>query len=137
MNTNDRQRRSGSGAMQVRLSAAVAVSLLGCAAQAQDEAKDDTLETVSVTASRVVVSGFSAPTPTMIVGEEEMARTAPLQISEALQQIPTFRTSGTSSTANVYANLRAIGAQRTLLLVDGRRHVPTQSDGSVDLNLVP
>jgi iron complex outermembrane receptor protein len=95
------------------------------------------IDEVLVTASRIARSGFTAPTPTTVVAEADVQRTAPLQVSEALLQIPTFRTAGTSSTANVYANLRATGPQRTLLLVNGRRHVPSQSDGTVDLNLVP
>lgn len=101
-------------------------------------AQDDELETIAVTASRVTrVEGFSAPTPTSVVSAEDVQRTAPMQVSDALLQIPTFRSTSPSSSANVYANLRSIGAQRTLLLVNGRRHVPTESDGTVDLNVIP
>lgn len=102
------------------------------------QSQDTELETVSVTASRITrVEGFSAPTPTSVVGAEDVMRTAPMQVSDALVQIPTFRWTTPSSSANVYANLRSIGAQRTLVLVNGRRHVPTEADGTVDLNVIP
>ena len=84
------------------------------------QSQDTELETVSVTASRITrVEGFSAPTPTSVVGAEDVMRTAPMQVSDALVQIPTFRWTTPSSSANVYANLRSIGAQRTLVLVNG------------------
>ena len=35
------------------------------------------------------------------------------------------------------ANLRALGAARTLTLVDGRRHIASTDTGNVDLNLIP
>ena len=34
-------------------------------------------------------------------------------------------------------NLRALGANRTLTLVDGRRHIASTDTGNVDLNLIP
>lgn len=119
-----------------------AVSLIALApaalAQQVPQTQSDELETISVTASRVTrVEGFSAPTPTSVVSAEDVQRTAPMQVSDALLQIPTFRSTTPSSSANVYANLRSIGAQRTLLLVNGRRHVPTEPDGTVDLNVIP
>lgn len=92
---------------------------------------------VVVTSTRVSASGFTAPTPTSTLTADDLQQTAPLNVTEALAQIPTFRTTLQPSSAALYANLRNIGAQRTLVLVDGRRHVPTFSDGTVDLNLIP
>ncbi len=107
------------------------------AAAAQQADGADVGEVV-VTASRVQAAGFTAPTPTSVIGAAEIDRIAPVQISEVLRTlVPSFRTSGATSTPNVYANLRGVGAQRTLVLVDGRRHVPTQADGTVDLNVIP
>lgn len=100
-------------------------------------ASDQVLTEVVVTSSRVAATGFSAPTPTSTLAAKDLEKVAPLNITEALSQIPTFRTTLQPSSAALYANLRNIGPQRTLVLVDGRRHVPTFSDGTVDLNLIP
>lgn len=122
-------------ARRVALLSATA-ALFGGAAFAQQPPQADTqVEEVVITGSRI--TGFAAPTPLTVIGADELQRVAPLQVSEALTQMPQFRATGTSSSAATYANLRAIGQQRTLLLVDGRRHVPTFSDGTVDLSLIP
>jgi iron complex outermembrane receptor protein len=107
-------------------------------AYAQDEAaSNDILQSIVVTASRVQQEGFTAPTPTTVLGEEEVRMTAPLAVADTLSLVPTFRTTSQPVTATTYANLRGIGAQRTLVLVNGRRHVPTFSDGTVDLGVIP
>ena len=116
-----------------RVAGAVA-ALVAAAAGAQESGE---LEAVLVTASRVQQTGFTAPTPTTVLGEEQMKLTAPTQVSEVLSLVPSFRTTGQPASATVYADLRGIGAQRTLILVNGRRHVPTFSDGTVDLGVIP
>jgi len=92
---------------------------------------------ITVTGSRISSAGFQAPTPTTVIGAEALDRTAPLNVEEVLTNVPAFRSSSQASTAAVYANLRGIGASRTLVLVDGRRRVPTYSDGTFDLGTVP
>lgn len=92
---------------------------------------------IVVTASRVRSSGFTAPTPLTVLGQEQIQSVAPTQVSEILAMVPSFRTTGQPASATTYADLRGIGAQRTLILVDGRRHVPTFSDGTVDLGVIP
>jgi outer membrane receptor protein involved in Fe transport len=95
------------------------------------------LEEVLVTSSRVQAEGFTAPTPTSVITEAEIQSVAAIQVSETLQLIPSFRSVGVSSSAAVYANLRSLGASRNLVLIDGRRHVPTTPEGTLDLNLIP
>lgn len=66
-------------------------------------------------------------------------------IADSLNDVPSFKASSTPVTGGLssqtpggsFLNLRALGANRTLVLVDGRRHVPTTSSGLVDLNVVP
>lgn len=128
-------------AANARLSAAVA--LIGVAgvpagAYAQDTApaaEGEYVTEIVVTGSRIRRDGLDAPTPTAVLDAEEYARTAPLTVGDLLQQIPSFRSSVTIG--QTYANLRALGSNRTLVLVDGRRHVPTFSDGTLDLNVIP
>lgn len=92
---------------------------------------------IVVTASRIHANGFSAPTPTMVLTQAQVQAVAPLQVVDVLSLVPSFRTTGQSATASVYPDLRGIGPQRTLVLVNGRRHVPTFSDGTVDLGVIP
>jgi iron complex outermembrane receptor protein len=122
--------------MAVHLALAGVTPVFGQSSSA-DGAPEGVINEVVVTSSRVVADGFSAPTPTSTLTAADLEKTAPLNVTEALAQIPTFRTSLQPSSSALYANLRNIGAQRTLVLVDGRRHVPTFSDGTVDLNLIP
>ena len=117
---------------------ALAIALaLASAAPAQNAPNDEELGEFTVTGSRIERSGFAAPTPTAVVSAEDLQRSAPIAIAEALAQMPSFRIASSPVTANTFANLRNVGPQRTLVLLDGRRHVPSQSNGTVDLNVVP
>jgi iron complex outermembrane receptor protein len=107
--------------------------------QAQEERQVDAIE---VTASRI--TGFAAPTPTTIVGVEDLQATAAPTIADVLNRLPSFSGAGPTAqgvaTANPganYLNLRGVGASRTLVLLDGRRHVPTSDQGTVDVNVIP
>lgn len=100
-------------------------------------AEPDATPDIVVTASRIAVGGFTAPTPTTVIGAVDAQKVAPSQVSEVLALIPAFRQTGNSGSAASFANLRAIGATRTLVMVNGRRHVPTQPDGTFDLSLIP
>ncbi len=97
----------------------------------------ETIQEISVSASRIRADGFSAPTPVLTLSEDLIKATAPMDLGEALSQLPQFNSSSQSSTAVVYANLRNIGSERTLVLLNGRRHVPTFSSGVVDLTTIP
>lgn len=126
--------------------AALAGTVLVCVSPALLQAQAaDQLEELVVTASRVNRSGFSAPTPTTMLGEEELRLSGRSNIADSLNDVPSFKASSTPVTGGLssqtpggsFLNLRALGANRTLVLVDGRRHVPTTSSGLVDLNVVP
>jgi iron complex outermembrane receptor protein len=117
------------------LALAVAGAMLADGALAQDNAAD--VESITVTGSRIQRDGYSAPTPVTVLTELAIKSVAPVDISEALSLMPQFTTSSQPSTAVQYANLRNIGSARTLVLLDGRRHVPTFSTGVVDLTTIP
>lgn len=99
---------------------------------------------IVVTASRVARAGFSAPTPTTVVGLEDIQRIGATNVARVLNELPAFRGTSTNSTGTLSANtggnyldLRGMGITRTLVLVDGQRHVPSNITGQVDLNLIP
>jgi outer membrane receptor protein involved in Fe transport len=113
-------------------------------AQETPAAPDQTQDIV-VTASRVNRSGFTAPTPTTVLNAGELQRRAPNNVSEVLNELPTFRASISPNTQSLslansgqtYLDLRGLGSQRTLVLVDGRRVTPSSTAGQVDVNVIP
>ncbi len=119
------------------LALAVAGALSAEGALAQQAPADSAVEEIAITGSRLRNDSFTSPTPVLTLSTEQLEVVAPVNIAEALQQMPQFSTGGQTSTAVSYANLRNIGSERTLLLLDGRRHVPTFSTGVVDLTTIP
>lgn len=113
---------------------------------AQAGAIDDQAQVseVVVTGSRVPRAGFTAPTPVTILGSDQLAKAAPSTVAESLRQLPALtnssgpqRNSGTTQGGQSFLNLRSLGANRTLTLLDGRRVVSTNLTGSVDVNILP
>ena len=100
---------------------------------------------VIVTATRIARSGFSAPTPTTQIGSEDLQKAGVTNVADQLNKVPSFRATTTPSTTSHasqnaggnFLDLRGLGPNRTLVLVDGRRHVPTTSSGLVDINVIP
>jgi iron complex outermembrane receptor protein len=102
---------------------------------------------VIVTGSRIVQhTSMVTPTPVTAVTTREIQRFAPPTLIEGLMLLPQFAnnnsavgnadsTSGPAGASNL--NLRGIGANRTLVLLDGRRIVPSTRKGLVDISLLP
>jgi len=101
-------------------------------------------EQIVVTGSRLP-AGVKAPTPLTVLGSQAIEDRNPVTIGEVLQQIPSFGAIDSPNTAGVTSrgggqinpDLRGLGQSRTLVLINGRRHVPTATTGSVDLKVVP
>ena len=127
-----------------RLMVSVAAAL-GVAAAAP-HAMGQSVEEVVVTGSRVITNGFQAPTPVTVVSSEELNLAAPTSLVDSLNQLPQFRgsmqpaTTGVGTTGNVgqsFMTLRNLGPTRTLILFDGKRVVPSGTDGVFDVSLLP
>lgn len=128
------------------LSVSIASLSATSVAQAQETPTTDNepVESVVITGTRVLREGFSAPTPTTVIGQEDVELRAPMNAVDVINQIPSFRPSQTSisrpafqGSGPVSADLRGLGNRRTLTLVDGERFVPAAANGVVDLNLIP
>jgi len=141
-------------ALRRPLGAFAAVAAAVCAgigasasAQAQDGAgqRQGAIEEVTVTGSRITASGMNTPTPVTVVQADELADMAPGQLIDSLDQLPQFLNNARPNTAASKAdaagasnlNMRGIGSKRTLVLLDGRRVVPSNRLGVVDINLFP
>lgn len=147
--------RSALGAYKVGSSGgasalALALALLPGHALAQATgapASGANVEEVVVTGSRVVRNGYQAPTPLTVVGERELAAAAPSNVADFVNDIPSVVGSATPQTSNASIsagtagvnalNLRALGAERTLVLLDGQRSVGSTITGAVDVNTFP
>ena len=109
---------------------------------AKTEAPTEVQEII-VTGSRIARADYVSQTPIVTVGAETIARSGAPTIEATLNQLPQFTPSaGSGSSFNARGgqanlNLRALGAQRTMVLVDGRRLQPANADGSADLNIIP
>lgn len=67
---------------------------------------------------------------------QEESRGGPLnELPQIIPALGAFSNNGGNGSATV--DLRGIGAARTLVLVNGRRYIPTNGTGTVDLNNVP
>ena len=111
------------------------------------DAPSDSLQEIVVTGTRIALpAGSTSPTPTTVVGSATLQEMGLPNVGDLLNQLPSFLNNGepTQSTAlspqNIgsrIVNLRGLGADRTLVLVDGRRFVSSTATGTVDLNLIP
>lgn len=101
------------------------------------------LEEVTVTTTRIVRRDFVAPTPETTISAADLEARGTTSIGNFLQSLPTVNSvNGTASTGAASSgitsvDLRGLGSNRTLVLVNGRRMVPSTEQGVVDLATVP
>jgi len=120
----------------------LAIALVAAGARTAS-ADEPLLENIVVTGSRIARADFDSPSPIITVPREAFAQTGAISIDRALVAYPQFvPTAGATSNepsndgqANV--SLRGLGTNRTLVLLDGRRLMPADGRGSVDLNILP
>jgi outer membrane cobalamin receptor len=116
---------------------------------AQDQATDDNLddllvEEVIVTGSRILsADGFGQTSPVTVVGMEDISSYGLTRIEDVLNNLPqieasnvAFDSNGASGTASI--DLRGLGTNRTLVLINGRRVQPGGvNTEAVDVNQIP
>jgi iron complex outermembrane receptor protein len=110
-------------------------------------------EEIVVTGSRIVRDGFQAPTPVTVLGADEINRVAAINLIDVVTKLPTLSQSYNSHTGGMSTSdgnagtnslsLRGLGANRTLVLLDGVRVTGNSvtgfygTGGSVDTNAFP
>ena len=101
------------------------------------------VEEVIVTGSRIARQDYKSNTPIVTVGAEALKNSGVVTVETLLNELPQFVPSTTSTSNNpggsgqANVELRGLGTNRTLVLMDGRRIPPSNSDGTVDLNTIP
>ncbi len=128
---------------------AVAMVMAAGAASAQTAPADPsaTVSEIVVTGTRIRSTGFTAPTPTQVLGQADLERSAEPNVFTAITQLPSLQgstgaTTGTFSTSSGQQglssfSLRGLGTIRTLTLLDGQRVVPANVTGVPDISLFP
>src|SRR5690348_6141778 len=136
-------RTSAGHARRILLMSVASLAATPALAQ-QSPAPPEKKADIVVTGTRLP-AGIRAPTPLTVIGSQAIQDREPATLGEILQQIPSFAGIDSPNTAGVNSrgggqinpDLRGLGASRALVLIDGRRHVPTATTGSVDIKVVP
>lgn len=122
---------------------AATLLVLACAPLAFVQAAESALEVIEVTGTRIARPDFESASPVVTVPRSVIASTGAITLERSLEQYPQFvpaagatsNSPGNDGQANV--SLRGLGANRTLVLLDGRRVIPADGNGAVDLNVLP
>ncbi|MEO0061873.1 MAG: hypothetical protein RLZZ08_433 [Pseudomonadota bacterium] len=105
---------------------------------------------IIVTGSRIARRDYSSDSPTVTVSDDFLKSSSAVSIDQSLNQMPQFvagqnqttsatdvQPNPTSSPGIATVNLRGLGANRTLVLLDGRRTQPANAALLVDINTIP
>ena len=119
--------------------AAAVASTLPTFVSAQDESAD--LEEVVVTGTRLTKSNVTSSVPLVQIGAEEINSRGVARIEDVVNILPNVFVAQTAEVANgangtSTLNLRGLGSQRTLVLIDGKRlpfGSPFSSSANVDM----
>ena len=112
-------------------------------AQASGADPRTTVGELIVTGSRLPKADLIANSPITTLGAADIARTGALTLDVMLnrlpQVVPSYSSAANNPSANgaSYVDLRGLGENRNLVLLDGRRVVGANASNSVDLNTIP
>ena len=118
-------------------------------AQEADVTTDTTADTadsgqaIVVTGTRLRSPNLESASPVTVVTAEEFALTGTTRVEDLINSLPqVFAAQGGSisngATGTATLNLRGLGSERTLVLVNGRRLAPgTPSTSAADINMIP
>lgn len=133
--------------------AALGLAALATPAYAQSAGGADEEEAAAPAGSPIVVTGsriarptLSSPVPLTTVTAEELTQQGDISLGDALNDLPSLRTTFSQGNSTRFIgtaglnllDLRGLGTERTLVLVNGKRHI-TASPGQylVDVNTIP
>jgi len=126
------------------LSAGMLVSVAVTAQETEKAA--NSVERIEVTGSRILREGAIAPSPVTVISGEDLINTGAMNIGEVLNKLPALATTFSLANSGRFIgtagvsllDLRGMGTDRTLVLVDGKRHVASSpGTSSVDTNTIP
>lgn len=140
-------RRAALGLLGVASGLGVGMAAAPAWAQTVAGDADAPLNEVVVTGSRIMRDGYEAPTPVSVLSVDQLQSFGSPNIANAVNTLPALSgsvspassvTTASTGNSNINAlNLRALGENRTLVLVDGQRSVASSLSGLVDVNMIP
>jgi len=136
------EKKAGLGAF---LAAIFSVSASAQEPSAGEGTIEEAIEEVVVTGSRIKRNDIEGANPVQVITRAQLTATGLTNMADILQRIPSVAGAGENANINdkgsgaVRVSLRGLGAQRTLVLLNGRRMVNsgTGADSSVDLSSIP
>jgi iron complex outermembrane recepter protein len=116
-------------------------------AQDRQDTQRGAAETIVVTGSRIVSPNITSLAPVQVVGEQDIDKSGAVNIQEVLLENPAFGSPALSTTNSAFltsgagtatVDLRDLGSNRTLVLINNRRVVGGLAGSPiVDLNTIP
>ena len=102
----------------------------------------DELEEIVVTGSRIPRRDFTAPSPTTTIDNAELQLSGTTNLEDSLNRLPQVvpdygRSSNNPGDGTSTVNLRGLGANRALILLNGRRMAPSTAFGTVNIDNIP
>ena len=141
---------------KLMLGGSVAAMVAAITASAAAQEAGPSTEQVEVSASRIQIQGYTAPTPVTVIGVEQLNRDAKVDIGDAIRELPSVGQSDSQTNGSHAGNasqgdagidtidLRSLGVVRTLVLFDGQRVASSNPNsggppaiGGVDLSTIP
>lgn len=114
------------------------------AGSTESDASEGSNSTIVVTGSRLITSNLSSPVPVTAVDAEELEAMNPTSLIASVSNLPQFYGNQTPNNSAFFTrggtgnlNLRGLGNNRTLTLLNGRRFPSSSAFGGVDINLFP
>lgn len=109
-------------------------------ALAQQEA--EVLEEITVTGSRIQRQDYQSASPIVSLGAEAFRQSGTINAEELVNTLPQIVPSFSAGNNNPgngqsWLNLRGLGSERNLVLVDGKRMTPANENAIVDINSIP
>jgi iron complex outermembrane recepter protein len=98
---------------------------------------------IVITGTRILKSDLQASSPTVTISESEIVGRQDVTLDTVLNTLPQVNPAGTSTSNNPgnagqsNVDLRGLGSNRNLVLIDGRRAMVSASNQTVDLNTIP
>ncbi|HEY1125576.1 MAG TPA: TonB-dependent receptor [Sphingobium sp.] len=128
-------------------------------AQDAPAAEKDEGQAIVITGSRIVRKDYTSNSPTVTVDQTFLQQSSTSAIEQQLNKLPQFVVSQSSTVKNndgvltaaggdiqpnatntpgaSTVSLRGVGANRSLVLIDGRRGTPGNATGTVDVSTIP
>src|SRR5690606_17664262 len=130
------------------VASACSSAALCTSAHAQDAAQAGPIEEITVTGSRIRrTDGMAAPTPVTALTPDELASFEPgATIAEQLDALPQFFFTQSAQRGGLaisgdagasFLDMRGLGNNRTLVLLDGARLAPADKRGPINVDTLP